>query len=129
MIPQIDLNNYEPKDSHVPSLGFIPFKVPNVYGKLYYTTKNGLNSQVYPKSIFIRMSRWPDSNWRPTLYESVALPTELHRQRIQNCLQERVTRFGLAVFSLGRKRVTTTLHPLKMRLVYLKNRKMYIIRT
>ncbi len=28
----------------------------------------------------IFMSQWPDSNWRPAVYDTAALPTELHWQ-------------------------------------------------
>ncbi len=31
-----------------------------------------------------RWSRWPDLNRRPIDYESIALPTELHRHHLHN---------------------------------------------
>jgi hypothetical protein len=52
------------------------------------------------------MSRWPGSNRRPTRYECVALPTELHRL-IHGAGDGNRTHDS----SLGSLRITTILHP------------------
>lgn|SRR3989339_201463 len=63
--------------SDSPSMGFPPGKIQVSF---FFTRRISLSLIANTFIAILSMSQWPESNRRPTRYECVALPTELHWQ-------------------------------------------------
>ena len=61
--------------SDSPSMGFPPGKIQVSF---FFTRRISLSLIANTFIAILSMSQWPESNRRPTRYECVALPTELH---------------------------------------------------